>query len=519
MPSSSSFPFFSSLTFYGTCVSTTPLPYPASTFFHLVKQLEADSISTILNSMKLTIAAVFTFGSDRSIVSGFSQVSFIPTVLKRTSLAASSGDPYGSLLKKLYDTDTWQLTSASSPPVILVTATSSPPVAVTPNLESGIADTQLMFHDALSLTIDAANKAASASAEVSKLSSQFRNTGTTLFSSISNNAIISDMMADAQAKLTEMEPDVSKLSLQFRPGSTEGVSNAMVAVQSKLAVLEQQLNDIKTSSPASDADLNQISASLKNALDTSFHATEDAAKSTLAVLTSSVDMEAIAKILADMQTTLYELEQVRTAQPVSNDIDLSQLYAALNEALDISSNAADHASAASSAVVDRLVQLNLALGHSMTGIDLGAAIPPEIADLLHKQMDIVANQAVQNHGVLVQSVMNAADLEYSKLSSYLEGAFSAEVSAFVAVYGLLAFMAGYSQNLGEHGYKSEFREVMEGAKFDVDEVSGDIFTFGIYPVCRSVSFTLGTHVPGCLCWEQSTKTNHFYVSRLRDFSS
>jgi hypothetical protein len=264
----------------------------------------------------------------------------------------------------------------------------------------------------------------------------------------------------------------SSLAVAAGPFNSESISHIMAQTQYKFSALEQQLHDTRnTPSMNTELDLTQLYAALNEALDASLHAAEKASEASLAVVAGSIDTEAISQIMAQTQSKLSALEQqlhdIRTAPPVSHDVDLTQFYAALNEVHDVCSNVAKYASTSSSSVTDALVHFNVALGHSMSNIDLGPMIPPEVVNLILRQIagavDVPAHDlegVIMNwNQVLVKSFMNGIDRKFHDFS--LENAFSSDASVVMAVYGLLAFMLGYSQNMA----------VVDEGKFSAEKVS------------------------------------------------
>ncbi|KAL3798840.1 hypothetical protein HJC23_004628 [Cyclotella cryptica] len=438
--------------------------------------------------MIFTITAVI-IASAGIRVNGFSVSSFVPSfccahpgrvlgaqAVSLTVLKASPDDPYASLLKKLSE------------------APHSQESIATPSIDSANYDT---LRDTVLSTLKAANDPVPTSADVSNILPNRAEISSYLNTNSLKTEAHSTFMADAQVKLSVLQQELNDIktshddsygfdithlsaslnkaldvsihaaeqateySLAAVAGSvnTETISHIIAHTHSKLAALEQQVHD-KSNAPSenTEVDLTQLYAALNDALDASFHAAEKAAVSSLAVVAGSIDTEAISQIMAQTQSKFSTLERqlhdIRTAPPASNDADLTQFYAALNEARDVSNNVAKYASTSSSAVTDALLQFNIALGHSMSNIDLGAMMPSEMDDLIRRQTAVVLDGPMQDlEGVImnwnrawVQSLMNGFDRKFNGFS--LENAFSSDTSVVMAIYGLLAFMLGYSQNVG-----------------------------------------------------------------------
>lgn len=179
--------------------------------------------------------------------------------------------------------------------------------------------------------------------------------------------------------------------------------------------------------------------------------------------------------MLDAQTKLASIESqlhdIRTSSS-PNEVDFSALYASLNSVLDTSIQAAEQAAHSSTEVVERLVDFNVALSHSMGAFDL--ATLSNIGDALHDQLGSLSDGisttsvAVNINDAGFQSFLSTLDRKLDSLSFDV----SSETTGILIGYGMLAFLMGYAQNMGVGEYKMNLRRKMEVGEFDVEEVSG-----------------------------------------------
>eukprot|EP00804_Cyclotella_cryptica_P029893 CCRYP_010800-RA/>CCRYP_010800-RA protein AED:0.31 eAED:0.31 QI:127/1/1/1/0/0.5/2/1051/373 len=326
-------------------------------------------------------------------INGFSIPSSFAPSHPRTLLHASissfdeSFDPYAPLLDKL---------NQHLPSTAAVTSTSTTTTTLSSTAtEAAITDTPPTLLDVLSSTLDAANQAAAASAEVSKLAFQYRPASAVVTANVDviHNEAISTLLTDARTKLS---------------------------------VLEEQLHTLRTT-----------------------------------------------PVAASSTTT-------------NNEVDLTQLTTALHQAMDTSLHAAELASHSTTELVHAMVRFNVQLGQDMSHVVTTTGVPLEsvewIRSHLTERMDgMLPSLTVGDSSMGWQQFVNVLDRKLDDFSSWEGGgAFSSEGAAVLVVYGIMAYLVGYSSqssSMGVEGYKSRIRGWMEDGTFDLDQLAKEVGVF------------------------------------------
>lgn len=259
-------------------------------------------------------------------------------------------------------------------------------------------------------------------------------------------------------------------------------SNALTASLDPYAPLLDKLNGHVTSaSTLSSSTIASSRVDIEQELLDALTSTLDAANNAMVASAEVSELRRIGvgevqplPFMLDAQAKLASIESqlhdIRTASP-SNEVDFSALYASLNSALDTSIQAAEHAAHSSTEVIDKLVDFNLALSHSMGSFDLTPLT--NVGDLLHSQLESVASGLATSDVPInindtgFQSFLGSLDRKLDNLSFDV----STEVAGLLVGYGMVAFLMGYAQNMGVDEYKMNLRRKMEVGEFDVEEVS------------------------------------------------
>lgn len=183
----------------------------------------------------------------------------------------------------------------------------------------------------------------------------------------------------------------------------------------------------------------------------------DTQQSLLDVITRVSDAANVAASAAAASSSKLGLPSAPTSHSISNaqaklsilgintetaSSDPSQLSKALMDALDASINAADHAAASTTTLVDSLVHFNEVLSHSMSASIVNFhMIPPETAELATAKMNALVHNlsgmSLDWNDATLQSVLGHMDRQ---LDGWPEGSTGATLSMYTA----LAFLVGYS---------------------------------------------------------------------------
>jgi hypothetical protein len=125
--------------------------------------------------------------------------------------------------------------------------------------------------------------------------------------------------------------------------------------------------------------------------------------------------------------------------------------------------------------VHALVDLNMALSHSMGTLDMTTLLP-NVGGMIHSPWDGATLSSVDWNDAGLQSLVNAIDRKLDNLSLEI----SSETAGLLVGYGIVAFLVGYAQNMGVEEYKINLRRKMEDGTFDVEEVSDILFLLFFY---------------------------------------
>jgi hypothetical protein len=225
---------------------------------------------------------------------------------------------------------------------------------------------------------------------------------------------------------------------------------------------------------STSSNVDSDSEKLLNILSSTFEAANNAV-----VASVQISPREIPPFALEAQSRLTAVEQamhdVRISPSNDADVDWDALYSSLEKVLDASIRAADLAAHSSSEAVHALVDLNMALSHSMGTLDMTTLLP-NVGGMIHSPWDGATLSSVDWNDAGLQSLVNAIDRKLDNLSLEI----SSETAGLLVGYGIVAFLVGYAQNMGVEEYKINLRRKMEDGTFDVEEVSDILFLLFFY---------------------------------------